>query len=374
MKLNKSYKLRLYPNKKQQQYFEQNFGNARFLYNKMLEDKIKYYEENKEMLYNKPSQYKKEFDFLKLSDSLALSNVQLNLEKAFKMFFKNPKHFGFPNFKSKHQGKFSYTTNNQITKKGETIFFENNKIRLPKIGLVKVRKDREFKKGSIIKSVTVSRTRTNKYFVSVLVEYEKDIEFVKPKTYIGLDFSMKNLYVDSDGNIANNPQFYRKEEIKLAKEQKKLSRMKKGGQNYKKQLLKMAKIHEKIVNKRKDFLHKTSRKIANSYDVVCVEDLNMKAMSQTLKFGKSVNDNGWGMFVNMLEYKLFENGKYLIKADKWFPSTKTCSFCGAVKEEIGLSERTYNCEKCGKEIDRDHNAALNLKQYGIRSLRSILVG
>ena len=296
------------------------------------------------------------------------------MEDAFRKFRNNPKHFGFPKFKSKHRDKFSYTTNNQINGEKETIFFESNKIRLPKIGLVKVRKDREFKKGSIIKSVTVSRTRTNKYFVSVLVEYEKDIEFVKPKTYIGLDFSMKNLYVDSDGNIANNPQFYRKEEIKLAKEQKKLSRMKKGGQNYKKQLLKMAKIHEKIVNKRKDFLHKTSRKIANSYDVVCVEDLNMKAMSQTLKFGKSVNDNGWGMFVNMLEYKLFENGKYLIKADKWFPSTKTCSFCGAVKEEIGLSERTYNCEKCGKEIDRDHNAALNLKQYGIRSLRSILVG
>lgn len=368
MELNKAYKLRLYPNKKQKQYFEQNFGNARFMYNKMLEDKIEYYKKYKKTLYNRPAQYKKEFEFLKLSDSLALSNVQLDLEDAFRNFRNNPKHFGFPKFKTKHRGEFSYTTNNQTSGEKGTIFFENNKIRLPKIGLVKVVKDREFKKGSIIKSVTVSRTKTNKYFASVLVEYEKDIEFVKPKTYLGLDYSMSNLYMDSNGNVAGNPQFYRDAENKLAREQRKLSRMVKGSNNYKKQRVKVARVHEKIANKRKDFLHKTSRKIANSYDVVCVEDLNMKAMSKTLKFGKSVHDNGWGMFVNMLEYKLLEMGKFLVKTDKFFPSTKQCSSCGA-KKEMPLSLRTYECPHCGLKIDRDLNAALNLKQYGVNQLR-----
>ena len=212
MKLNKAYKLRLYPNKKQKQYFEQNFGNARFMYNKMLEDKIEYYKKHKKTLYNRPAQYKKEFEFLKLSDSLALSNVQLDLEDAFRKFRNNPKHFGFPKFKSKHRDKFSYTTNNQINGEKETIFFESNKIRLPKIGLVRVRKDREFKKDSIIKSVTVSRTRTNKYFVSVLVEYEKDIEFVKPKTYLG-QLRPSNITFQLCYNVIN------KWNIKLAKEE-----------------------------------------------------------------------------------------------------------------------------------------------------------
>ena len=251
------------------------------------------------------------------------------------------------------------------------IRIENNKLRLPKIGLVEIKMERNLPKNAKIKSVTVSKTKTNKFFAAINFEYEKEIKQVEPKTYIGLDFAMADFFVDSEGNKGNYPKFFRNSQEKLAREQRRLSRMIKGSNNYKKQKVKIAKIHEKIANQRKDFLHKTSRKIANSYDVICVEDLNMQAMSQTFKFGKSVHDNGWGMFVNMLEYKLIELGKYLIKADKFFPSTKRCSSCGN-KKEMKLSDRVYKCPSCGLEIDRDLNAALNLKQYGIKSIQGKL--
>lgn len=363
MKIVKAYKFRLYPNEEQKQFFEQNFGNVRFIYNKMLHDKIEYYKKTKKMLHNTPAQYKEEFEFLKLSDSLALSNAQLDLQKAYKNFFR--KKSKFPKFKTKHRSENSYKTNNQ---KG-TIYINGKYINLPKIGLVEIRMERQLPEGSTIKNVTISRTRTNKYFAAINFEYEKEVEKVEPETYLGLDFAMSDFYVDSEGNKGNYPKFFRNSQEKLAKEQRKLSRMVKGSNNYNKQKVKIAKVHEKIANQRKDFLHKTSRKKANSYDVICVEDLNMKAMSQTFKFSKSVHDNGWGMFVHMLEYKLEEMGKQLVVADKFFPSTKQCSSCSHKKDEMPLSERTYECESCGLKIDRDLNAALNLKQYGISKLK-----
>lgn len=363
MKILKAYKFRLYPNNEQKQFFEQTFGNVRFIYNKMLEDKIEHYKSTKEMLYNTPAQYKKEYDFLKLSDSLSLSNAQLDLEKAYRNFFRNPS-FGFPKFKSKNKSKSSYKTNNQ----NGTIYVKNDCLKLPKVGLVEIRMERQLPIGSIIKNVTVSKTKTNKYFASIQFEYHKEVNQVQPESYLGLDYAMSDLYVDSEGNKGNYPKFSRKSQEKLAKEQRKLSRMVKGSNNYNKQKVKVAKVHEKIANQRKDFLHKVSRKIANSYDVVCVESLNMKAMSKTLKFGKSVHDNGWGMFVHMLKYKLEEMGKHLVFADKFFPSTKQCSFCQNKKDEMTLAERTYRCSSCGLEIDRDLNAALNLKQYAVKSI------
>jgi len=178
---------------------------------------------------------------------------------------------------------------------------------------------------------------------------------------------MKELYVASDRQRAEYPQFYRKAMGKLAREQRKLSRKKMGGKNREKQKRKVARLHEHIGSQRSDFLHKQSRQIANAYDMVCVEDLNMRALSRALHFGKSVSDNGWGMFRNMLTYKLEEQGKQLIKIDKWFPSSKMCSNCGTVKDELALSEREYRCE-CGFVCDRDVNAAINIKNEGIRLL------
>jgi putative transposase len=184
---------------------------------------------------------------------------------------------------------------------------------------------------------------------------------------IELDFSMKELYIDNNGKQPNYPCYYRQAQEKLAREQRKLSRMTKGGKNRAKQKLKVAKIHEQIANQRLDFLHKHSRQITNVYDLVCIEDLNMKAVKQALNFGKSVSDNGWGMFTNMLSYKLAEQGKRLVKIDKWFPSSKMCSCCGNVKESLELSERTYQCV-CGFVLDRDVNAAINIRNEGLRMI------
>ena len=283
------------------------------------------------------------------------------MNTAYRNFFRTKK--GFPKFKKKGV-KDSYRScviNNNIR-------IEDGFLKLPKIGLVPIRMERQLPQGSKIKNVTISKTKTNKYFASIQFEIQKNIKQVNPESFLGLDYSMSAFFVDSEGNEGNYPKFYRMAYENLAKEQRKLSKMKKYSNNYYKQKIKIAKIHEKIANQRKYFLHKTSRKIANSYDVVCVENLNMKAMSQIFKFGKSVHDNGWGMFVSMLEYKLTELGKFLIKADKFFPSTKQCSSCGD-KQDIPLSVRTYECPNCDLKIDRDLNAALNLKQYGIKELK-----
>ena len=328
----------------------------------MLADKIDYYKTNNSKLNNTPAQYKSEFEWLKEVDSLALANAQLNLQTAYNNFFKKPK-TGFPKFKSKHKNRNSYTTNNQ---KG-SIAIVDSYIKLPKIGLVKLKQHRLIPSNYILKSATISQTPTGKYYVSVLFEYENQIHEIEPKTFVGLDFSMKELYVSSEGETPNYPRCYRAMLDNLKRECRRLSLMTKGSNNRNKQRIRVAKLHEKIANQRLDFLHKQSRQIANAYDLVCVEDLNMQAMSQCLKFGKSVHDNGFGMFVNMLSYKLSEQGKQLVKIDKWFPSSKTCSVCGYKKEELSLSERIYICD-CGNILDRDTNAAINIKNEGMRML------
>lgn len=363
--MNKAYKYRIYPNSEQEVFLAKTFGCTRFIYNKMLEDKIAYYKETNKMLKNTPAQYKNEFIWLKEVDSLALSNAQLNLEKAYGNFFRDPK-IGFPKFKSKKKNHSSYTTNNQ----NGTIYIEKGSIKVPKLkSMIKIKQHREIPKESIIKSATISKTPTGKYYISITVEYEKeeverDIDINKA---IGLDFSMKELIVTSEGIKANYPGFYRQAQKKLSKEQRKLSLCKDGSNNKNKQRLKVAIQHEKIKNQRQDFLHKLSRQITNECDVVCIEDLNMKAMSQALNFGKSVADNSYGKFVGYMKYKLEEEGKRLITIDKWYPSSKTCSRCGKIKENLTLSDRIYACE-CGYIEDRDINASINIKNEGLRVL------
>ena len=360
--MNKAFKFRLYPDNEQRTLFAKTFGCCRFIYNRMLADKMAYYEATKQNLRTTPAGYKAGFPFLCEIDSLALANAQLHLETAYKNFFRG-NGMGFPNFKSKHKGDDSYTTNLV----NGNIALSGGYLKLPKLGPVRIKQHRQIPDGFRLKSVTVSLTPSGKYFASLLYEYDAEIQSVRPVTAAGLDFSMGELYVDDNGNIPAYPRPYRQSQAKLAKEQRKLSRRKKGGSNYRKQKLKVAKLHEHIANQRKDFLHKQSRQIANAYDVVCIEDLNMKGMSQALNFGKSVSDNGWGMFVNMLGYKLAEQGKQLIKIDKWFPSSKMCSNCAAVKDELPLSERTYACS-CGYIGGRDVNAAVNIRNESLRIL------
>jgi putative transposase len=239
-------------------------------------------------------------------------------------------------------------------------------ITLPKLGPIKIKQHRTIPEDHILKSVTVSQTPTGKYFASILYAYESNIKPIEPKTFLGLDYSMKELFVSSDGVSAEYPRYYRQALVKLKKEQRKLSKCQKGSKNRNKQRIKVAKLHEKVSNQRKDFLHKLSKQITNAVDVVCIEDLNMKGMSQALNFGKSVLDNGFGQFVSMLDYKLREQGKQLVKIDKWFPSSKMCSECGEVKDSLLLSERTYHCNACGTTLDRDYNASINIKNEGMR--------
>jgi len=361
--LNKAFKFRIYPNSEQEVLIAKTFGCVRFIYNKMLGDKIEYYKRTNQKLKNTPAQYKKEFEWLKEVDSLALANAQMNLQTAYNNFFRKPK-TGFPKFKSKRNNKKSYTSNFV----NGNIKLENGFIVLPKLKAVKIKQHRSIPKDYKLKAVTVSKTASGKYFASILYEYEVDIKTVQPKTFLGLDFSMKELYLSSDGVSAEYPRYYRQSLDQLKREQRKLSLCQKGSKNRNKQRIKVAKIHEKVTNQRKDFLHKQSKQITNAVDAVCIEDLDMKGMSQALNFGKSVMDNGFGMFVSMLNYKLMEQGKQLVKIDKWFPSSKRCSGCGTVKKTLLLSERSYHCEDCGMTMDRDYNASINIKVEGIRLL------
>lgn len=358
---NRAYKFRLYPNEDQKTTFAKTFGCCRFIYNRMLEDKIKYYQETKERLNNTPAQYKLEFEWLKEVDSLALANVQMNLQSAYNNFFRNPK-VGFPKFKSKKRNKDSYTTNNQ----NGTISIIGGKLRLPKIGLVKIIQHRTVPSNQKIKSATIEKTRSGKYYVSILVEFETEIPNVqldKAKA-LGLDYASHSFYVDSQGREANYPKFYRNAQTVLSKEQRKLSLMKYGSNNYEKQRVRVAKIQEHIANQRKDWLHKLSFTLAETYDYICVEDINMQNMAQSLKLGKSTNDNGFGLFRAFLAYKLAERGRRLVKIDKWFPSSKMCRFCGYVNKDLKLSDRIWTCE-CGAVLNRDENAAINIMNVGL---------
>lgn len=361
MIVNRAYKFRLYPNEEQKIMFAKTFGCVRFVYNKMLEDKIKHYQETKEILNNTPAQYKSEFEWLKEVDSLALANAQINLQSAYNNFFRSPK-IGFPKFKSKRKDKNSYTTNNQ----NGSVSIVNGKLKLPKVGLVKMVQHRIIPSDQKIKSATIEKTSSGKYYVSILVKLEKEIpNFQLDKTKaLGLDYASHSFYVDNQGKEANYPKFYRNAQAVLSKEQRKLSLMKYGSHNYEKQRSRVAKIHEHIANQRKDWLHKLSFELAELYDYICVEDINMQNMAQSLKLGKSTNDNGFGMFRTFLAYKLTERGKQLVKIDKWFPSSKTCRFCGYVNKDLKLSDRVWTCE-CGAVLNRDENAAINIMNIGL---------
>ena len=359
-----AYKFRIYPDEKQKELFVKTFGCARSIYNKMLADKIEHYKKTQKMLNNTPAQYKKKFPYFKEVDSLALANAQINLQTAYKNFFQNPK-TGFPNFKSKKNSRRAYTTNLV----NNNIELKEGKLKLPKSGWVRVKQHREIPEDYKLKSVTVSQSGSGKFYASILFEYEEEITNKEPKKFLGMDYSMKDLYIDSEGNKGEYERFYRKSEEKLKREQRKLSLMKKGSKNRAKQRIKVAKVHEKIANSRKDFLHKKSRQIANVYDCVCIENLDMKGMSQSLNFGKSVHDNAFGMFMEMLSYKLKRQGKYLVEVDKFYPSSQLCSVCGYQnKETKDLSLREWICPHCGTRHDRDINAAVNLLKEGKRLL------
>ena len=362
---NKAYKFRIYPTKEQEEFLIKTFGCVRFVYNKMLTERNDTYQllkDNKALLkkqkFPTPAKYKVEFEFLNEVDSLALANAQMNLQAAFSNFFSGKARF--PKFKTR-RSRQAYTTNMV----NGNIKLLDGSIKLPKLKPLRMKQHREILSHHMIKSCTISRSVTGKYHISILPEYEHQPKKKEIKEVVGLDFAMNGLFVESEkGKKANYPRFYRRAEEKLVKEQRILSKKTKGSSRREKQRIKVARLHEKVANQRRDFLHKQSWRLANRYDCVVIEDLNMKGMSQAFRFGKSVADNGWGMFTRFLAYKLGDQGKRLVEIDKWFPSSKMCSECGHVRDTLFLSERTYSCE-CGFVADRDWNAAINIKNEGM---------
>lgn len=375
---NIAYKYRLYPDTEQQVLFAKTFGCCRKIWNLMLADRNEAYQKDKRIIDSTPASYKQGYPFLKEVDSLALANVQLNQRKAFKEFFrscKTKKHDrGFPKFKSAKTAKRSYTTNNQ----NGTIKVGDRYIRLPKIGKVKAVVHRRPNESWKLKSATVLQSSDGNFWCSILFEYEEEIVPVCADTdkAIGLDYKSDGLYCDSNGNIASRHKFYRKTQTKLAKAQRKLSRKmgnKKGetrSNNFLKQQKHVNKIHRHIANQRNDFLHKRSTEIANRYDVVAVEDLNMRSLSNKgFGNGKATMDNGYGTFLNMLEYKMNRKGKYFVKVDRFYASSQTCHVCGCVDPKVkDLSIRKWVCSACGAVHDRDVNAAINIRDEGLRLL------
>ena len=364
----RAIKVQIFPTKEQKALLEKTFGCCRFIWNQMLCDEKRFFDETDKHFVPTPAKYKSVFPFLREVDSLALANVQIDLTKSFAQFFKDPKHYGHPSFKSKKHCRKSYTTNCQYHGDKQTIQLVHKEIRLPKLGIVKANVYRQPMNGWKLKAATVSQSPSGKYFCSLLYEFsvEKPSEVLPMRdTTIGLDYSSPLFYVDQDGQAPGIPHWFRESEDKLALYQKRLSRMEKGSCNYTKQLHKIQVLHEHIANQRKDFAHQESRRIANAYDAVCVEDLNLQNMARSLSLGKSTNDNGFGMFRCFLEYKLQEQGKHLIRLDKWFPSSKTCHQCGYVNAELTIADRTWVCPCCGSALKRDQNAALNIRDAGI---------
>lgn len=376
----KAIKYRVYPTTEQSVMFAKTFGCCRKIYNLMLADKIAGYKEIGKFPTVTPAKYKQDYPYLKEVDSLALANKQLDLQAAFRNRFSKSykRNAGFPKFKSAKHGRKSYTTNNQ---NGTVAILDERYIKLPKIGKVKAAIHRVPDDTWITKSATVSQDPDRKYYISILLEYDDDAKrtYVADKTNaVGLDYASNGLYVDNNGNVGTRHKYYREGHDKLAKAQRKLSRMRGSkknevkSNNYMKQLIKVNKIHKHIANQRLDNLHKISTEIANQYDVVCVESLDLRAMSNKgFGNGKATFDNGYGMFLYMLAYKLSDRNKYLVNVDKWFPSSQICHRCGTLHHEMkNLTNRQMVCE-CGLIMNRDQNAAINILKEGLRLLNEV---
>ena len=365
----KAYKYRIYPTKIQKTLIEKHFGSTRFLYNYFLDYRQKEYAKgNKKVGYiitqAELTKLKKldEYKWLNECGSQALQMALRNLDSAFTRFFK--KQGSYPKYKSKKHTHQSFTA-------PQNIKVANNRVYLPKFtkdGL-KVKLHRQIPNNAILKQATISR-QNNQYFISILVE--DNISIPKPtkaKTAVGLDMGITDLIITSDGKKYENKKYFIKSQKRLKKLQRRLFKKQKGSNNRQKAKLKVQKVHTKVTNQRKDYLHKISNEITNQYDIICLETLNVKGMIRNKHLSKSIVDVAWSEFIRQLEYKAKWRGKTIIKIDKWFPSSQICSYCGANTGKKPLNIRKFDCPQCGKkDIDRDINASINIRNYGLGQL------
>ena len=361
----KAFKYRIYPTDSQAEKINQNIGCARFVYNQLLDDRIKVYKETKQKSKKTYSDLKEEYEFLKKADSRALLNAREALDEAYNKFFKEP-NTGFPKFKAKHKSRWSYTTDNN----NNAIHFKGNRLQLPKVGAVKVVQHREIE-GRII-SATISHERSGEYYASVLCEIEQPEVLPVIEKKVGIDLGLHDLIVCSDVSKVESPKHFRKSQAKLAKEQRKFAKTQKGSKGHEKQRIKVARCYQKIKNQRNDFLQKLSTKLINENQVICLEDLSVKGMQKNHKLAKGVSDASFAKFVSMIEYKAEWYGRTIVKIGRFYPSTQICSGCGFRNTSLrglkGLKVREWVCPKCGEVHDRDLNASRNILKEGLRIL------
>lgn len=365
--MNRCYKYRLYPTPEQEEYFQKCFGCTRFVYNALLERQNEAYK-NAEPFLSKfdANNYcnrvlKEQYSFLKEVDKFALTNSIWDLDFAFKSFFRHDSNY--PKFKSRDRCRKSYTTNLS----NGNIELSHNAIKLPKAKWVKAKVHRFPPDEWSLKQATVSQDAVGDYYCALLFDCgETQLQPVlRRELALGLDYKADGLFVSSVGEICGSPQFFKQDEQALAKEQKKLARMQRGSNNYEKQKKKVAKRMRHIANQRRDYSHKKACELADAWDYIFAEDLDLKEIAS--RAGKKTMDNGYHEFLEILQYKMEEKGKVFAKVDMFYPSSQLCSSCGHKNPEIrNLTVRQWTCPYCGMTHDRDVNAAINIRDEGLR--------